>query len=88
VFLRDSLIYFYPERRHIVQQAQELAADLGYELEVPELSWKYSWIPRLLSWHLVKPTQQALRKVRWTFERRVDKALFSIESRNPNYTQE
>lgn len=82
-FLRDSLIYFYPERRHIVQRAQQMAAEFGYELDAPELPWKYSWIASLLGWQLVKPTQQVLRKIRWTAARHLDKALFMMESRNP-----
>lgn len=82
-FLRDSLIYFYFESRPIVQQAEQIAAELGYELGVPELSWKYSWIKTLFGWRLAKPAQQMLRKFRWTLERRLDKTLFLIESRNP-----
>ncbi len=82
-FLRDSMIYFYPESTHIVGQAQQIAVDLGQELELPELPWKYSWIAALLGWKLAKPVQQSLRKLRWSLERRLDKAMFSIENRNP-----
>ena len=31
-FLRDSLIYFYPETSHIVQEAEQLASELGGSL--------------------------------------------------------
>ena len=80
-FLRDSLIYFFPERQHIVEQAQQIARECGCTLDLPKLSWKYSWIPRLLSWHFVKPIQQRMQKFRWAIERELDRALFSIEGR-------
>jgi hypothetical protein len=80
-YLRDQLIYFYPENCHIVKQAEEIAADLGYELGDPPLSWKYSWIKALFGWRLAKPTQLILRRFRWTLERHLDKALFLMENR-------
>ncbi len=82
-YLRDSLIYFYPEKGHIVKQAEQIATELGYELGIPYLSWKYYWIEALFGWHLAKPTQQMLRRFRWMLERHLDKVLFLIESRNP-----
>jgi PST family polysaccharide transporter len=83
-FLRDSMIYFYPESDDIVQQAQAIAAELGYELRLPKLSWKYSWIAACFGWRMAKPAQQMLRRFRWTVERRLDKALFSIDHSSPN----
>ena len=83
-YLQASLIYFYPDKHDIVQQAEQIAAELGFELGVPDLSWKYSWIEALFGWRLTKPVQQTLRKFRWMLERRLDRALFLIESRNPS----
>ena len=85
-FLRDSMIYFYPESAHIVQQAQKIAAEFGCHLDAPELPWKYSWLATLLGWQLVKPVRHALQKFRWGLERRLDKAMFSIESRSPQFS--
>jgi O-antigen/teichoic acid export membrane protein/glycosyltransferase involved in cell wall biosynthesis len=82
-FMRDALIYFYPEKNHIVKHAQQIATELGSELGAPYLSWKYSWIQTLFGWHLAKPAQQMLRKFRWTLERHIDKALFLMDGRNP-----
>jgi hypothetical protein len=87
-YMRDSLIYFYPEERHIVEQAKGLAAELGQELGTPDLSWKYSWIRLLLGWRVAKPAQQSLRVFRWSLERRLDRALFLIESRNPTLDEQ
>jgi O-antigen/teichoic acid export membrane protein/glycosyltransferase involved in cell wall biosynthesis len=84
-YLRTSLIYFYPERREIVSQAEQLAQQLGQQLGVPDLSWKYSWIERLFGWGLAKPVQWSLRKFRWSVEKRVDKLLF-ILARRPGLT--
>jgi O-antigen/teichoic acid export membrane protein/glycosyltransferase involved in cell wall biosynthesis len=81
-FLRDSLGYFYPEQRHILESAEQIAAEFGYELGVPDLSWKYSWIKSLFGWHLTKQAQQIVRKFRWTVEGRLDKVLFVLDGRN------
>jgi O-antigen/teichoic acid export membrane protein/glycosyltransferase involved in cell wall biosynthesis len=80
-YLRDSLIYFYPEKPHIVRQANQLATELGEPLGVPELSWKYSWIERLMGWVVVKPVQSVLRRVRWRLAKRLDHLLFRLDSR-------
>jgi PST family polysaccharide transporter len=82
-YMRDSLIYFYPEERHIVEEAERLASELGQELGIPHLSWKYSWIEMLFGWNVAKPAQQFLREFRWSLERRLDRALLLIESQNP-----
>jgi hypothetical protein len=82
-YMQDSLIYFYPEERHIVEQAERLAAELDQELSIPHLSWKYSWLKMLFGWNVAKPAQQSLREFRWSLERHLDRALFLIESQNP-----
>jgi hypothetical protein len=38
---------FYPERLDIFEQAEEMANTFGGRLEIPPLSWKYSWIKDL-----------------------------------------
>jgi PST family polysaccharide transporter len=80
-YLRDNLIYFYPEKTHIVQQADRLAAELGEPLGAPDLSWKYSWIEKVFGWVVTKPIQQTARRLRWRFARRLDHLLFMIETR-------
>src|SRR6266404_3008554 len=49
-YLQSSLIYFYPEWLDIVRQAEEMAGDLGGQLEVPRMPWKYSWIETILGY--------------------------------------
>jgi len=78
-YLRTSLIHFYPERRDIVIQAERMASELGEQLGVPELSWKYSWIEKVFGWGLAKPVQRSLRKARWSLEKRLDKGQFFVD---------
>ena len=78
-YMRDNLIYFYPERSHIVQQADRLAAELGEPLGVPKLSWKYSWIARSFGWVVTKPLQQIARRFRWRLAGKLDLFLFRLE---------
>jgi hypothetical protein len=79
-FIRDSLIHFYPENGHIVQQAQHIATELGAELGVPWLSWKYLWVQRLFGWDVAKSLQQKARRARWSLERSCDRALSRIKA--------
>jgi len=44
--LQDWMPYFYPEQKDIVARAQQLARELGGELAIPHLKWKY----RPLEW--------------------------------------
>ena len=78
-YLRNCLIYFYPERLDIVQQAQKMALDLGEPLGEPILSWKYSWIRAAFGWEIAKKVQVSFRKIRWQLEKVVDKSISQVE---------
>jgi glycosyltransferase involved in cell wall biosynthesis len=80
-YLQTSLIYFYPEKPEIVGQAEQIAKELGGELGLPRLSWKYSWMKLLFGWNLAKNGQQVLLKSRWSMEKIWDRTLFRIENR-------
>jgi len=80
-FLQTWLIYFYPERLDIVERAEQMAKELGGQLEVPRLSWKYSWIQAVFGWGLAKRVQLLLPNIRWSLERFWDKVLFRMEHR-------
>jgi hypothetical protein len=80
-FLRDSLIYFYPETSHIVAAAERLAAELGGQLGSPALSWKYAWLEVCFGWFAVKPAQNVVRKIRWGLATKLDHLLFRLEER-------
>jgi glycosyltransferase involved in cell wall biosynthesis len=80
-FLRDSLIYFYPETFHVLEEATQLAAEFGEPLGTPKLSWKYSWIKMSLGWGATKPVQHSLLRLKWRWARRLDLILFRLENR-------
>jgi glycosyltransferase involved in cell wall biosynthesis len=80
-YLRNWLIFFHPERPDIVQRAAQKASELGGHLELPSLSWKYSWIKAIFGWPLAKRAQVFLPSVRWSLVRFWDRALFRVEKR-------
>jgi glycosyltransferase involved in cell wall biosynthesis len=75
-FLQDRMVVFYPERLDIFRQAEQLSRNLGRRLEVPRLSWKYSWIRALFGWRLARRAQWSLPNLKWSLARLWDKALF------------
>lgn len=79
-YLQNWLIFFYTERQDIVRQAEEMAKDLGGQLEAPRLSWKYSWIKAIFGWRLAKRAQLLLPAIRWSLQRSWDQALLRIET--------
>jgi hypothetical protein len=80
-YLQRNLIYFYPERQDIVEHADEMARQMGQKLNVPSLSWKYSWARALFGWHVAKRVSLVFRKTRWGFMKSLDKLLFRLENR-------
>jgi glycosyltransferase involved in cell wall biosynthesis len=88
-YLQNWIAAFYPERLDIVKQAEKLAKELGGELQVPSLPWKYSWIETLFGKRLARRAQLLLPAIRWGFARQCDKILFCIENGrlNPTFDQ-
>ena len=81
-YLQNWLIYFYPERMDLVEQAEQMARDLGGKLQIPKLSWKYAWIRAIFGWQMAKRTQRFLPNIRWSLVRHWDSALFRIEGKS------
>ena len=81
-YLQNWLIYFYPERMDLVEQAEQMARDLGGKLEIPKLSWKYAWIRAIFGWPIAKRIQRFLPNIRWSLVRHWDNALFRIEGKS------
>jgi glycosyltransferase involved in cell wall biosynthesis len=81
-FLQNWMVYFYPERMDIFKKAEALAKELGGNLEIPRLSWKYSWIKELFGWPLARRAQRFLPNIRWSLVRLWDKTLFRMAKRN------
>jgi hypothetical protein len=74
--------YFYPARLDIFDEAAEMARELGGKLEIPLLSWKYSWLRVIFGLRFAKRAQVLLPRLRWSVVRMWDKLLFRIENRN------
>lgn len=86
-YLRTSLIRFYPEKTEIVQQAKEMAGDLGGQLESASLSWKYSWMKTHLWLASGQVCHQMLLKFRWKTAKWWDKAVSRIADAGPLETR-
>jgi len=80
-FLQNWMVYFYPERLDIFRQAEEMARNMGGQLEPPRLSWKYSWIKVLFGWAIARRARLLLPNVRWSTAELWDRMLFRIENR-------
>ena len=82
-YLQTWLIYFYPERPDLVEQAQLAANELGGQLKLPTLSWKYSWIEMLFGWEIAKAAQVRLQNAKAAVVRSYDKLLFNMTAPRP-----
>jgi len=59
-------IYFYPERLDLFKRMQSMAAELGGQINIPQLRPKYQWIQKIFGWRIAKKSQHvfpALRSV-------------------------
>jgi glycosyltransferase involved in cell wall biosynthesis len=85
-YLQRNLIHFYPDMPEIVKEAEIVARDLGGEVGPPHLSWKYSWIKSVFGWKAAKNTALRLRKLRWSSQKSLDKAIFKVKNWNGQLT--
>jgi glycosyltransferase involved in cell wall biosynthesis len=80
-YLQKRFFRFYPEQIPFVEQLQQLAATLGGGLEIPRLSWKYSWMCNILGWTRTKRIRQYYNQAKSFVVRLWDKALFCLDGR-------
>jgi len=80
-YLQNFIIEFYPLRLDIVEQMHQTARELGGQLELPRLSWKYSWIKTVLGWGWAQRARLFLPSVKWSLVRSWDKTIFRLENR-------
>jgi glycosyltransferase involved in cell wall biosynthesis len=79
-YIQNWLNLFYPERPDLVEEMQRVAGDLGGKLQMPRLSWKYSWIESIFGMELGWRAQILLPQLKWSFLRLCDRVLFRMES--------
>jgi len=75
-YINNWLGFFYPERPDLVQLAREKTLKLGGHLDLPRLSWKYSWIDSIFGRRLAKRAQVFFPRIRWLLARSLDKTLY------------
>jgi len=80
-YLQNWLVFFYPERLDLVKQMQQRAEELGGDLTVPRLSWKYIGIKLIFGQALARRAQFFLPRVKWSSARFWDKTLFRVAHR-------
>jgi hypothetical protein len=78
-YLQGPMIWFYPERLDIFAKAQEMARELGFELETPRLSWKYAWIQAVFGWPTAKRVQTAYNRWKVRAIRSTDRLVSFFE---------
>lgn len=83
-YLQHWLVFFYPDRPHIVRQLEQIAASLGRQLGPPRLSWKYAWIQRVFGWPAAKRTQFYYYQWKASVARSWDFALSRLAQRSPS----
>jgi glycosyltransferase involved in cell wall biosynthesis len=81
--LQDWLPSFYPNRPDLVQEAQQLAANLGGRLSLPKASRKFAWIEKLFGFAAAKHTQLYYNQGKCSVLRTWDKMMHSLQ-RDPS----
>jgi glycosyltransferase involved in cell wall biosynthesis len=71
-YLRTWAIHFIPARMDIFHKMQSLAASLGGKLEMPQLSWKYTWIRAFFGWAAARRVQVAAPALKWKLVRAIE----------------
>jgi glycosyltransferase involved in cell wall biosynthesis len=77
-YIQNWLVHFYPARMDIVKQLGQMAKDLGGELSVPQLSWKYRYIEKAFGWNCASHAKLILPRIKENLISACDKALYRI----------
>lgn len=77
-YIQNWLLFFYPERADLIDEMQNMAHELGGTIQMPRLSWKYSWIKFLFGEKLGRRAQFVLPRLKWSVLRFGDRLLFRL----------
>jgi glycosyltransferase involved in cell wall biosynthesis len=80
-YMQNWLVFFYPERADLIDEMQSVARYLGGNLQMPRLSWKYSWIGALFGQQMGRRAQIVLPNLKWSIVRSCDKLLLRLADR-------
>jgi glycosyltransferase involved in cell wall biosynthesis len=78
-YLQNWLINFYPERHDIIEELEKLARNLGGQLGVPRLRWKYAWIKPIFGWGPAKRAQLVLPQFKESLKRSWERTMYSLK---------
>jgi glycosyltransferase involved in cell wall biosynthesis len=78
-YLQTWYGWFLGERPDLARELEQLAANLGGQLEAPRLPWKYLWIQKLFGWTVAKRVRQRWNRCKSSIVRSWDKTLFRLE---------
>jgi glycosyltransferase involved in cell wall biosynthesis len=78
-YLQAWLSSFYPDRPDLVEEAEQLAGDLGGRLSVPRATWKYAWIEKIFGFGTAKHAQLYYNRCKESVLRMWDKLMYSFE---------
>jgi hypothetical protein len=81
-YLQNWMVFFFPERPDIFDEAAVLAKTLGGKLNAPIFSWKYAWIKAVFGVHAAKRVQVSLPRAKWAVITWWDGLLFRMENRD------
>ena len=81
-YLQTWLTAFYPDRPDLVQEAQQLAADLGGRLSIPRASWKYAWIEKLFGFAAAKHSQLYYNRCKESVLTTWDRMMCALDQSN------
>jgi glycosyltransferase involved in cell wall biosynthesis len=72
---------FYPDQPDMVQELQNLAAEMNGHLEVPKFRGKYAWMEPVFGRKSASWAQSTMPEVKTRLKRKWDKTMFEIEAR-------
>ncbi len=80
-YLQRPFGYFYPDRPDLMTEMQAMAAELGGQLEIPRLRWKYAWMKPVFGEKVANRAQEALPGLKASCIIRWDKMMYKLENR-------
>ena len=77
-YMQNWLNAFYPDRMDLIEEMKAKASELGGTLEIPRLSWKYSWMKSVLGVKRGRTARVRLAQLKWAALRFQDRILFEM----------
>jgi hypothetical protein len=74
-FLRNRLIYYYPQHREMLNEIYALAEELGGALSIPPLLPQYEIVRALFGWKVAKRSRDLIGSTKQQLSRAFDKII-------------